>query len=209
MKNKEKKSFLAKLFKAKDASNLELLEADLLKDEVDIKFNWRKDFGIFLFLFFIVFVIIVELYIFLELVEKRKVVQSYNYLKSEIVEIREEFDAIKPDYDVALNFNNKLKSTTNIFNKHIYWTNFFSFLEENTLRNVYYKSFSGNTSAIFNLPSVTDNVMAVSFQSKTFSLDPLSSSVLVENEEIVNDIDKRTPFINFNLNLRLRANIFN
>ena len=44
-----------------------------------------------------------------------------------------------------LQFQDRLKKVSQIFSQHIYWTNFFKFLEDNTIKDVYYNNFDGDT----------------------------------------------------------------
>jgi hypothetical protein len=98
--------------------------------------------------------------------------------------------------------------SSQVLNKHVYWTKFFNFLEQNTLKNnIYYKNFKGDIYGQYVLPTVSNNVLATNFQSKIFSNNSLVSSTLISDEEINNEEINKT-FINFNLNLGLNPNIF-
>lgn len=208
-KNFFKKIFLSFKNKNKNRNNLELLETNLIKDEVEIKFYWKKDVIIFSILLFIVFIIILESYIFLSWWENKRGEDYSHYLDKEIASIKEEASNLKEDYDKSLNFNKRLSISSSTFKKHIYWTKFFSFLEANTLKNIYYKSFSGDISGKYILPAVADDVRAINFQSRAFLADPMIMSASVSDEEIINDEKSQKTFINFNFNFNLNNKIFN
>jgi hypothetical protein len=199
--------FLKKIFK-KEKNKLDVLETDLIKGEVEVKFDWKKDITIFLVLFFIVFVITLEAYIYLSWMENKRAEEASHYLEEEIAYMQEEMMLMQDEYEKALALRDDISLASNFLNRHIYWNNFFSFLEENTLRSFYYKGFSGNISGSYTLPAVTNDVRAVGFQSSVFLSDPMALSVSVEDEEIVNE-SVRGPYINFDINFTLNKRIFN
>ncbi|MFA5644514.1 MAG: hypothetical protein WC928_03250 [Patescibacteria group bacterium] len=192
-----------------NVSNLDLLETDLIKDEVEIKFDWSKNLIIFSILFFIAVVIVLESYLFLSLWSKKRGIINSQYLEKEVTYIKEEIKNIKEDYDKSDKFSKRLATASVVFQKHVYWTNLFSFLEANTLKNNYYKSFSGDINGNYILPAVTNDVRAISFQSKVFLMSPLVLSSSVDGEEIINDEATQKTFVNFNFNFSLDKSIFN
>ncbi|MDD3711465.1 MAG: hypothetical protein PHP37_02605 [Patescibacteria group bacterium] len=207
-----KKSFSDKLndfFAKKIKNNLELLETDLIKGEVEIQFNWRKNLITFFILFFVALVIVVEACLFLTWWGKQKESAGLNYLQEEIAYVKKESANLKVEYDKAMEFNKRLNLSSNTLKNHIYWTNFFSLLEANTLKNVYYSSFSGNIYGNYILPAQSDNVLAISYQSKIFSSNDKVISTSISNENIVNDDENSKSIINFNFNLNLKKEIFN
>ncbi len=199
-----------KFFEKKAENKLSFLDTDLIKDEVEIKFYWKKDFYLFLVLLSFLAIFVVESYFLLSWWEKKREQQNYTYLESEINYTKSQADALHLEYEEASKFNNKLSSASIILNKHIYWSNFFNFLESNTLKNnIYYKNFSGNIFGDYIIPTVSNDVLAMSFQSRAFLADPLVSSVVISEEEIINDEKNKKTLINFNLNFKLNPSIFN
>lgn len=220
----EKKSFFSDLFKKnKDVDNLELLETDLIKDEVEIKFEWKKDLPVAFVLFIIAFIIVVETYLFLSWWGEKREVENSHYLEREIVYIKEELEKMRTDYETSNNFKSRLLTASNVLSQHIYWTNLFTYLEKNTLKKVYYNSFSGNLSGEYILPATTDDVRAISFQSKAFLDKEMSISAEVSDEQIISesptivkedgttmlDSENSKTKVNFNLKLVLNKSILN
>lgn len=196
--------------KNKKNNNLEVLETNLLKDEVDIEFNYKKDLNPGLILLGIALVIIIEAFIFLILWENKIELKNSYYLESEIASLRAEKKDLNDQYNRSTQFKDQLFLVNNSFSKHIYWTGLFDFLENNTLKNnIYYKNFSGNISGKYILPTVSNDVRAMSFQSKYLSQSPLIKNVSVLNEEIINNEDNEQTLINFDLSLDLDNKIFN
>ena len=209
---KEKKSFggiFSFLVKKKKTGNLDLLETNLIKDEVEVVYNWKKDLSIFFVLLLVVMIFIAESYIFLYNWKKQKEVENSYYLETEITATKSQINALKDQYDQAVEFKKRLEISSVVLSNHVYWTNFFNFLEKNTLRNnIYYKSFSGDPYGIYLLPAVSNDVLAVNFQSKVFSDNTDVNSVSVGEEEIINDETSGKTHINFNFNFNLDPKIF-
>ncbi len=200
----------SKLFKKKKkVGHLGLLETNLIKDEIEIDFNWKKDLIIFCILLGIVAVFVIESYIVLTIWKNKKEIENSYYLEMEITQINSEINNLQSKYSEAVEFQNKLSLSSQVLNQHIYWTNFFSFLEKNTLKNnIYYKNFAGDIYGQYILPTVSNNVLATNFQSKTFSANSSVSSASISDEEIINEEGSDKTFVNFNLNLDLNPNIF-
>lgn len=204
--------------KSKKKDNLELLETDLIKDEVEIKFEWKKDLVGAFVLFAVAFVLVVETYLFLSWWGQKREAENSHYLDNEIVYIREEIEKIRDDYNTSTYFQKRLVTASTVLNGHVYWNNFFAYLEQNTLKKVYYNSFSGNLSGEYILPATTDDVRAISFQSKALLNNLQTISSEVSDEQIITGtkiseegemISDEKTHVNFNLKLILNKNILN
>ncbi len=197
-------------FSKKNNNILNVLETDLIKDEIDVQLHWKKDIVMFFILLFLVVIFSVEACFLLNRWGKDKELDYSNYLSQEITQVKQEIGQLKDEYNKAVAFNNQLKMSSSALNKHIYWSRFFYFLEKHTLKNnIYYKNFSGNISGVYILPAVTNDVLAINYQSGIYSSSPLVSSATASDEEIVNDEINKKTLINFNLNLTLNSQIFN
>lgn len=204
-KIKKKKNVLAE----EDLDNLHLLESDLIKGEVPIYFEWNKHLIAFFALLLTSFVLIMELYFLLSWWEKNRSIENSYYLQDEIAAVNKEKKELEEKYVEVFNFKNKMSNSFSVLDRHVYWTRFFSFLEQNTLKNVYFKRFTGDTGGYYVLPSVTDDVRAISYQSKYFSADRRSMSVSISDEEIgEGGMGLDSGFVNFNINLNLDPKIF-
>lgn len=195
--------------KNKKNNNLDVLETDLLRDEIDIEFNYKKDLTPGLILLGVALFILIEAFVFLVLWEKKIELKNSHYLENEITLVRSEMAELNEQYNRSTQFRSQLSIVNEAFSRHIYWTNLFNFLETNTLKNnIYYQKFSGDISGKYILPAISNDVRAMSFQSKYLSLQPMVFNVSVEGEEIINDDNGKT-LINFDLNLNLDNKIFN
>lgn len=208
------KSFWSKIQNRKkdkdnDIDNLQLLESDLIKDEVPVYFELNKHLVAFFALLLVSFVLIMELYFLLSWWEKNRSIENSYYLQDEISVVNKEKSELEQKYVEVFNFKNKMSSSFSVLDKHTYWTRFFSFLEQNTLKNVYFKKFNGDIGGSYILPSVTDDVRAISYQSKYFSADRRAVNVFISDEEIgEGGIGPDSGFVNFNINLNLDPKTF-
>lgn len=208
------KSFLSKIKEKKikaeeDLDNLHLLESDLIKGEVPIYFELNKHLVAFFALLVVSFVLIMELYFLLSWWEKNRSMENSYYLQDEISAVNKEKRDLEQKYVEVFNFKNKMSNSFSVLDKHVYWTKFFSFLEQNTLKNVYFKKFSGDIGGSYIMPAVTDDVRAISYQSKYFSADRRSLNVSISDEEIgEGGIGPDSGFVNFNINLNLDPKTF-
>ncbi len=210
VKNKNIFSGFSSFFKKKKViDNLDLLETNLIKDEIEIIYNWKKDLSIFFILFLLVAIFVAESYIFLFNWKKQKEIENSYYLETEIVDTKSQINNLKDQYITATEFKKRLELSSAVLSNHIYWTNFFNFLEKNTLKNnVYYRNFSGDIYGAYILPAVSNDVLAVNFQSKFFSNNSSIISSSISEEEIVNDEETGKTHINFNFNFNLNPKIF-
>jgi hypothetical protein len=210
-KKDSKVNFFQKIFQSKreEDDNLKVLEADLVKDRVEVKFDWRKNLKVFLIFFSLAFIIVLEAYLLLFWWENQKVDESSYYLEKEISILSSKVDDLNEGYQSAKSFDDKTKVAFNFLNKHVYWTNFFSFLEKRTLKkHVYYENFSGDIKGKYSLPAITDDVRAINFQSKYFLADSMVLQSTIDEEEIVSDTADNRRFFNFKINLNLKKGIF-
>ena len=121
----------------------------------------------------------------------------------------------------VLDFRLRLMLVSELLNDHIYWSNFFSFLEKNTLPNVFYQDFSGDTGGEYILKARTDNFDSMAKQLKVFRRSADVLEVDSEGGEMVKDeptVDESgtsseatttpTTQLNFFLKLKIKPELF-
>ncbi len=77
-----------------------------------------------------------------------------------------------------IDFKNKSSLVGELLNKHIYWSNFFNWLEENTLADVYFQSFSGDISGNYKLSAQARNYYTVAEQLNFMEANNLNKGIL-------------------------------
>jgi hypothetical protein len=212
---KEKVGVIGKSFKRdsisdrkKYMSNPSILEVDLIKDQVDIRFNWNKNLSILGIFSLITLVLVAEVYITLFLWQKNEIATKTSRLKQESRIVNEEINKAREDATEALEFKSKSEAVSYSFYKHVYWSNFFNYLEKNTLADVYYSGFGGDTTGIYILKSFVQDFRALAVQLRAFISDPNTVSALVANEKI-NNTPGKTVGVLFDLNLIVSKALFN
>jgi len=110
-----------------------------------------------------------------------------------------------------MQFNDKLLAADYLLRNHLYWTKFFKFLENNTIKDVYFESFSGDTAGKYTVPAVAKDFRAISLQLKVLQADSKEvTSVDSGAATTDNGVSTTTPQnkVKFNLNLNLNRSVF-
>jgi len=189
--------------------NPKILEVNLIKDEVRISFDWNKNISVLLFVLFIAGFFIAEIYFGLDWWEKQEIAKAQS-LNDNISQVNREISKIKATADEALAYKDKSVEVGRLLNEHVYWSNFFSWLEKNTLSTVKYDGFSGNTDGIYSLSAKAYSYAEVSWQVKA-----LAKNEFVKNIEVLSVLSGKTgklktaeSGVNFSLSFELNPDIF-
>lgn len=176
--------------KKSPAQNPRILEVNLIKGEMFIPFDWKRHLAIFLLTILIAGAFIAEVYFGLNLWAKEEMKKS-DKLAVEISTLRDDVKKMQEKADSALLYKSKATEVSRLLDQHIYWTNFFSWLESKTLSTVKFSGFNGDTSGVYNLEAITDRYQEVSWQVKALLDDPIvkKASVLevISSEEDPNE----------------------
>lgn len=186
--------------------NPDILDIDLIKDEVPVVFEKKKNMytlGAFAILsLFLVF----EIYFFLYSWERQEIRKKALALQEEVTRLDQEIATYKSQAAPATAFKKQIDNSSSVFSNHIYWTNLFSYLERNTLTEVYYSGISGDTSGTYLLHSLVKDFRAISFQLKTVLADTHTANAKISGEK-VNGGDQSLGVL-FDLGLSVKPNIF-
>jgi hypothetical protein len=127
-----------------------VLDTNLIKGEIITFFNWRKRIVTLIIATLVPIFLIGLTYSGLWHYQKQGRVRIQAQTKK-LNELREKIRQEEAGLKEVAEFQTKLKVVSKIFAQHVYWTNFFRFLENNTIRNVYYNGFAGDTSGDYSL----------------------------------------------------------
>ncbi len=170
-KPKSEISVASKPKKARDESRptkwekLSIMGTNLIKGEIISFFDWRKKISVLLTAAISAFLIIAVAYgglIFLE----SKEINKGRYFVDKINEINQRTEQAEDYVKEILIFKKKMKLAGELLDRHIYWTDFFEFLEKNTLADVYYSGFSGNIGGEYALSATAKSFSAIARQTK-------------------------------------------
>ncbi|MFH2136411.1 MAG: hypothetical protein ABII19_02150 [Patescibacteria group bacterium] len=105
-------------------------------------------------------------------------------------------------------FQKQLKAAGRLLENHIYWTNFFSFLEKNTVADVYFVNLVGGNDGQVVMSGVAKSYAAMSRQIVAFKSNDLVSKISVLSASASVDPEGNVAEINFDARLQLNPEIF-
>lgn len=108
----------------------------------------------------------------------------------------------------AQSFQKKLKTVDKLLENHIYWTNFFSFLEKNTVADVYFVNLIGGSDGQVVMSGVARSYKALSRQIVSFRENELISLVSILSASASLDTEGNIAEINFDAKLKLTPEFF-
>lgn len=195
--------------------NPEILEVNLVKDEVVVFFDWNKHLLAVVLVFILSSLFIFEIYLGLDKWEEQESDRAL-LIEQETSQLKSEIAILNNSAKDALSYKDKASVFSDILDNHVYWTRFFSWLEQNTLSTVKYGGFSGDLSGIYTLQAVTPSYAEASWQVKAFTNSPLVKNVKVESaafdlieQEVGKDEDPITSTeVSFDIELELDLTIF-
>jgi len=184
-----------------------ILEINLVKDEINVYFDWYKNIAFLIVFVFLSFVLVAEIYLALTWWEdKNNSVVSQE--ETRFIELSEETKKIRSEAEEALNFQTKLSRANFLLDNHLYWSNFFDYLEKNTLRNVQYSAFAGDIVGNFSLPAVSDNFPSLGQQVYQLQSDPNTLKVNISSGEKLESEEENIEKVEFEIDLKVSPELF-
>lgn len=160
--------------------NPKILEVNLIKDEIVLDYEWKRHIKGLIIALVVTVLIIFELYAGLDWWQKDEEARLEK-LKAEISIQTKEVNDFRQSADAALSYKDKTIEVGKLLNSHVYWTNFFSWLERNTLSTVTYGGFSGQLNGKYSLAGTAGSFADVAWQVKTLLDDPLTIRATVDS----------------------------
>lgn len=190
-----------------------ILEINLVKDQVSVFFDWYKNLAFLFVLVFLCFLFVIEIYLGLSWWQNyNQNANNYEYEDFNLTELSSELRQIKEETNEALVFQDKLNKVAYLLNNHIYWTNFFDYLEDNTLEGVKYTQFSGNLSGEYSLDTIASNYPLIGKQSNKYLESENVSSAVVSSASLQEIKDEENDVVNsfvvFTTDLTINPEIF-
>lgn len=160
--------------------NPKILEVNLIKEDSDLTFDWKKSLRSSLIVLGVVFFIIFELYLGLDWWHKDEEIRL-EQIKAQTDKTRQEITDLRLAAADALSYQSKTREAGILLDNHIYWTNFFSWWEKNTLSTVNFNGFSGGKTGEYSLAGQAGSFAEVSWQVKQLLGDPMVLEAQVES----------------------------
>lgn len=168
-----------------------VLETNLIKGENVLHFiDWQKN-GVTLTLFGLFAVLLVAgAFVWLTLWERAMYAQIIDADKN-IAELNGNIEQVKRDIQEFAALEKKVKVLSQLLDDHIRWTNFFKFLEDNTLSDVFYLGgFSGDISGIYTFSANAGSFNSISEQTKVFKRNDYVRNVVVKGGKLSSGTEK-------------------
>lgn len=187
--------------------NPKILEVNLVKDEVAISFDWRQNLSVLALVLILAVLFVTEIYFGLDQWEAQEAQQT-QAIEAQVNITNAEVSKLKNSISPALAYKDKSAVFSNLLDNHIYWSNFFNWLEKNTLSSVKYQEFSGNLDGSYTLEATAQTYADISWQVKALTKDPLTEKVEVLKAESASDDETKPGKVNFQLVLKVKPEIF-
>ncbi len=184
-----------------------VIEVNLVKEEIVKYFDWQKG-GIILFLalFFSLSLLSVGYWGVSWWADKKQSASNSLY-NQRYFQVNKEIKELSSEVEDVLSFKKRLDLSNSLLDGHIYWSNFFDFLENNTLSDVYFSTFSGDISGDYEFNATSNNLDAINAQIKKFLESPYVKNAKVDSTDVAID-DSGKSKISFQLVLLLDPQIF-
>lgn len=191
--------------------NPKVLEVNLIKESANIEFDFKRNFSRLGISVLIAIFFIVEIYFGLSWWEKEETKRA-DALAADLQQVNQDIRLVKTQADEFLTFKDKLTALKPLLDSHVYWTNFFNWLERHTLNSVTFGGFSGDTSGVYSLNAETKNFSDISYQVKAFLDAPetLKAEVLGGQSSQSKEKDGRIKagVVSFNISFKVKPEIF-
>ena len=189
--------------------NPKILEVNLIRGEVKISFDWNKNMFVLVLVLLITAAFITEIYFGLDWWGQQEAIKAQS-LDASITQVNSDISKIQSKANEALAYKDKSIQVSSLLANHIYWTNFLSWLEKNTLSTVQFDGFTGTTDGIYTLNAHAFSYAEASWQVKSFLSDPIVKKA--EVLEVTSGSDKTKGAgsnVNFSITLQVNPTIFN
>ncbi len=129
-------------------------------------------------------------------------------VESDLAITSQKIKDVEEEKNQAQVFQKQLKVANRLLLSHVYWTNFFSFLEKNTVTDVYFSNLIGGSDGQIILTGVAKSYKAVGRQIISFRTALEMESVSVGSASASVDPEGKVAEVNFDARLNLKSEMF-
>lgn len=183
-----------------------VIETNLINGEIITFFDWHKKIIILVNAILIPIISVAAIYLGLMYYQKQNQIETKNQ-EHKLSQLNAEIKQAEIGLKEITDFQVRLKMVAQIFDKHIYWTKLFKFLEDNTIKDVYYTGFMGDTGGDYSLNAVALRFSNISEQVGILKNNEKVTEVRTVGGEVTAD-DKENNGVKFNLDFSILNNIF-
>lgn len=186
------------------------IKTNLIKNEVTTFIDWGGNLKFSVLSLSLVFVIIFSIYGFL-IYREKTINKESDQVKEQIEDLTQRISNLEKsieDKEIG-EFQKKLKIAKLLLDKHVYWTNFFYFLENKTIKDVYYNSgFSGKNDGKYVITAQTKNFSDILDQVSLLNNEKQVVEAKVTSGSLAEDKETGKGVINFDLELNVAQDMF-
>lgn len=194
--------------KRDNLQNPKILEVNLVRDEVQVSFDWKKNILILSLTLLIAAAVMTEIYLGLNWWADQEEQASQIWAR-ETDKLNAETVSLKNQAAPALAYKAKSAVFGRLLDSHIYYSQFLSYLEKNTLSTVKYSGFHGDLSGHYSLGGTAANFAEAAWQVRSFLNDPLTVKAEIASVQASAAKDKQTAGgVSFTLLLQVKPEIF-
>jgi len=184
------------------------LKTNLIKEEVTTFVNWEKNIVILISAFIFSALVIGGAYGYLSFKEYQTRIKE-KALSAEIADLKEKIQQAKSRVEEADNFQKRLNYAAALLDKHVYWTEFFDFLEKNTLASTFYSgAFSGNTKSDFKFSVSAKSYRDIDTQLRVFREHEFVKEAKTSSASLSGNGEGQGGEVQYDLDLRLSPDVF-
>jgi len=197
-----------------DSKNKPLVGTNLIRGQEFIFFNWSK--AIKYNIVFALLSIITVVWVWGYFVFMNKKQDDYiSPLEKNLIAREEKLQKLNAEVDGLTALRGKVAVIKGVFANHVYWTDFFTFLEKNTLPGVYYDDFEGDLSGEYHLLVIAKDFNTMVAQMKIWQNESKyinkSSVINIETASIQSNVAgnvEQLPVEKFWIDLSVKQEIF-
>lgn len=179
------------------------VKPNLIKNQEVVFFNWHENVLILSLSLVMCCLAIGFIYVGLLIWQKDRVQDTQLALQNS--KIIDQQIALGEQAAVEIkSFTIKLNAVSSLLDNHVYWTNFLKFLEDNTLKDVYLESFTGDISGEYTVPAVGKSLEAIALQLEVMKAYPKIKSLTADTGETNPDDET----VKFNLGMSIDPTVF-
>ena len=188
-------------------SSPEILKANLIRGEVVSYVNWKKNLTILSISILVSAAIIGISYQYLNNEEKQKQIVSESLLEK-IDQTNQKIELAKRNVELIVAFQDKISLVSEILNRHIYWTEYFKFLEGSISNDVYLHSFTGGVNGEYSFSASAKNFNTIAEQIKSLRRREDVLLVSTSGGSVAASETGEAQFVDFTIDIELDTNIF-
>lgn len=184
------------------------IKLNLIKDEIVSFFDWKKNVITLLVAICLTTALLSAAYWGIswwgEREQQKQVEEVVDTAK--IIELNQQISKAQERVNEIEVFEKRMKTTNEMVNSHIYWSNFFDFLQRNTLSGINYNGFEGGVDGSYTLDAHAEDYAAIDAQVKK-----LLDNKYVTDAHVLSASSNSTEEgneISFSLNLKVDPGIF-